>query len=61
MVRRRSVVYAVEGESRRPGIHLNRVTGLRHRRHRDETVLQRAFGHAAGRGSQGLPFYADQP
>jgi site-specific recombinase XerD len=47
MARPRSAVYAVEGESRRPGIHLDRVTGQRHRHHLHETVLQPALRHAA--------------
>jgi len=47
MARPRSVVYAVEGESRRPGIHRDWVTGRRHRHHLPETVLQRALRHAA--------------
>jgi hypothetical protein len=46
MARPRSAVYAVEGESRRPGIHLDWVTGQRHRHHLHETVLQRALKHA---------------
>jgi site-specific recombinase XerD len=47
MARPRSAVYAVEGESRRPGIHLDWVTGQRHRHHLHETVLRRALRHAA--------------
>jgi hypothetical protein len=47
MARPRSAVYAVEGESRRPGIDLDWVTGQRHSHHVHETVLQRALRHAA--------------
>ena len=47
MARPRSAVYAVEGESSRPGIHLDWVTGQCHRHHVHETVLQRAVRHAA--------------
>ena len=54
MARPRSAVYAVEGESRRPGIHLDWVTGQRHRHHLRETVLQRALRHAAV-WQRGLP------
>ena len=46
MARPRSVVDAVEGESRRPRIDLDWGTGQRHRRHLHETVLQRALRHA---------------
>ena len=38
----------------RPGIHLEWVTGQRHRHHLHETVLRRAFGHAAA-WQGGLP------
>ncbi len=41
MARPRSAVYTVEGESRRPGIHRDWVTGQCH--HLNETVLQRAL------------------
>ena len=54
MARPRSAVYAVEGESRRPGIHLDWVTGQHHRHHLHETVLQRALRHAAV-WQEGLP------
>ena len=47
MARPRSAVYAVEGKSRRPRIHLDWVTGQRHRHHLHETVLQPALRHAA--------------
>ena len=46
MARPRSVVDAVEGESRRPRIDLDWGTGQRHRHHLHETVLQRALRHA---------------
>jgi len=54
MLRRRLVVYAVEGESRRPGSRLDWVTGERHGNHLHESVLQRAFGHATA-WQGGLP------
>jgi hypothetical protein len=47
MAHLRSAVCAGEGESRRPGIHLDWVTGRRHRRHLHKTLLQRALRHAA--------------
>jgi site-specific recombinase XerD len=47
MARPRSAVCAGEGESRRPRIHLDWVTGQRQRPHLHETVLQRALRHAA--------------
>ena len=47
MARPRSAVYAVEGESRRPGTHLDWVTGQCHRHHLHETVLRRALRQAA--------------
>ena len=47
MARPRSAVFAGDGESRRPGIHLEGVTGRRRRRHLHETVLRHALRHAA--------------
>jgi len=60
MARPRSAVYAVEGQSRRPGIHLDWVTGQRHRHHLHETVLQRALRHAAV-WQRGFPKRASPP
>jgi len=51
MAHPRSAVCAGEGESRRPGIDLDWVTG---RRHLQKTLLQRALRHAAIRPG-GLP------
>ncbi len=47
MARPRSAIDAGGGEPRRPGIHLDWVTGQRQRRHVYETALERALRHPA--------------